>query len=68
MVKAREEVKGITVSTGEMEKRTEEQKESKEVTAQRKNRLGKSQMCRTINHQHNRPKSNSVNVQIRCYF
>ncbi|XP_078339538.1 inositol 1,4,5-trisphosphate-gated calcium channel ITPR1-like isoform X2 [Crassostrea virginica] len=44
MVKAREEVKGITVSTGEMEKRTEEQKESKEVTAQRKNRLGLRRM------------------------
>nr|XP_022296372.1 inositol 1,4,5-trisphosphate receptor type 1-like isoform X13 [Crassostrea virginica] len=44
MVKAREEVKGITVSTGEMEKRTEEQKESKEVKAQRKNRLGLRRM------------------------
>lgn len=37
---AREEVKGITVSTGEMEKKTEEQKENKEV--QRRNRVGKS--------------------------
>lgn len=40
MVLAREEVKGITVSTGEMEKKTEEQKENKEV--QRRNRVGKS--------------------------
>jgi hypothetical protein len=41
MVKAREEIKGITVNTLEGEKRSEDQKESKENTAQRRNRVGK---------------------------
>ncbi|XP_061187355.1 inositol 1,4,5-trisphosphate receptor type 1-like isoform X4 [Saccostrea echinata] len=40
MVKAREEIKGITVNTVESEKNTDEQKENKEAAIQRRNRGG----------------------------
>ncbi|XP_055999570.1 inositol 1,4,5-trisphosphate receptor type 1-like isoform X4 [Ostrea edulis] len=44
MVKAREEIKGITVNTLEGDRKSEEQKENKEVTAQRRNRVGLRQI------------------------